>query len=244
MDGIIELDNVSFAAQDRVIIQNFSYKFEEGKTTALVGASGSGKSTVLKLSAGLLVPGEGRVSYRGKDIFLMDRKETLDFRREASVVFQDAALWANQNIFQILELPLRIHFPQMSRNDRTSRVREVLGEVGYKRDMFIRPDQLSMGEQKLIAFARALMCRPTLMFLDECTESVDDSAAQRLINIVLSHQKKHDTIIFVSHDFRMIKNLADYILMVKAGEFFRLFTREQIAKDENLAEYLEKGIAL
>jgi ABC-type multidrug transport system ATPase subunit len=243
MAGIIELKNVSFFAQNRMIVNNFSFRFEEGKTTALVGPSGCGKSTVLKLSAGILVPTEGEVNFRGRDIFVLNRSETLDFRREASMVFQDSALWANQSLYQILELPLRIHFPKMPPRERESRIREVLGEVGYKQDLSIRPAQLSMGEQKLIAFARALMCRPRLLFLDEWTESLDDSSAYRLVKLVERHQKEQNTVIFVSHDFRFIRKLSDYLVMIVGGEYSNVYSREQLEKDEDLAKFVERGIA-
>jgi ABC-type glutathione transport system ATPase component len=243
MPGIIELDGVSFAAQNQSIVQNFSHEFEEGKTTALVGPSGCGKSTVLKLSAGLLVPNEGVICFRDRDIFDMTRRENLDFRREASMVFQDSALWANQSLYQILELPLRIHFPKMSQPERESRIQGVLRETGYKRDLSIRPSQLSMGEQKLIAFARALICQPRLLFLDEWTESLDESGTQRLIGIVQRHQREQNTVIFVSHDFRIIKDLADYVIMLVEGQFSLKLSREQIEKDKELAQYLERGIA-
>jgi ABC-type multidrug transport system ATPase subunit len=240
---IIELKNVSFSAQSIVIVQDFSYQFEEGKTTALVGPSGCGKSTVLKLSAGLLVPSEGEVIYRDMNVFDMNRNENIAFRKQTSMVFQDSALWANQSIFQCLELPLRVHFPKMSVKEREDRIKSVAKEVGYRRDLTIRPSQLSMGEQKLIGFARALMCRPNLFFLDEWTESLDDVASQRLIELVRSHQKEGHTIIFVSHDFRIVKNMADYVVMITEGRSFVKFTREQIEKDESLARYIEGGIA-
>ena len=243
MAGIVELANVSFFAQDRQIVRNFSHVFEEGKTTALVGPSGSGKSTILKLSAGILVPNEGQICFRGKDVFSMPRKDTLDFRREAAMVFQDSALWANQSLYQTLELPLRIHFPEMPTPERELRIQAVLRDVGYRRDLSIRPSQLSMGEQKLIAFARAMMCGPKLLFLDEWTESLDDSAAQRLINIVQKRQREQNTVILVSHDFRIVKNLADYVIMILGGQFFLKFSREQMEEDEDLAQYVERGIA-
>ena len=243
MAGIIELDNVSFFAQNRDVVKNFSYEFEEGKSTALIGPSGSGKSTVLKLSAGILVPNEGVVSFRGQDIFAMTRQENLAFRKEASMVFQDSALWANQTLYQILELPLRIHFPQMPHAERGRRIREVLNDVGYKRDTGIRPAQLSMGEQKLIAFARAMMCRPRVLFLDEWTESLDESAAQRLIGLVQRHQKEQNTVIFVSHDMRIIKSVPDYIVMVVEGQFSIKISRKEMEEDEELARYIERGIA-
>ena len=243
MAVILELINVSFIVQNQVIVKDFSYKFEKGKTTALIGPSGCGKSTVLKLCAGLLVPSQGQVMYNDMDIFTMNRKDNLFFRRETSMVFQDSALWANQNIFQILELPLRVHFPEMSLKEREDKIRTVVKEVGYKRDLLIRPSQLSMGEQKLIAFARALICNPSLFFLDEWTESLDDSSAQRLIEMVRSYQKEGDTIILVTHDFRIVKGMADYIVMIMEGQFNHMYTRQQMEQDESLARYVEGGIA-
>jgi ABC-type lipoprotein export system ATPase subunit len=242
-EPIIELKDVSFSAQNMRIVREFSFQFEEGKTTALVGPSGSGKSTVLKLSAGLLVPTTGEVCFRGKNISSMNRAQTLAFRREGAVVFQDSALWANQNLDQILELPLQVHHPNMTKAERTEWINKVLSEVGYKKELMIRPALLSMGEQKLIAFARAMLCQPTLLFLDEWTESLDDTAAQRLIAIVKRMQQKQHTIIFVSHDFRIIKNLADYIIMVLGGRLYLKLTREQVATDDDFAQLVEKGIA-
>jgi ABC-type transporter Mla maintaining outer membrane lipid asymmetry ATPase subunit MlaF len=242
MPAFLELNQVSFSAQDRAVVEDFSYRYEEGKTTALVGPSGEGKSTVLKLSAGLLVPNQGAVSFRGKNIIHMNHRETLDFRQEAAVVFQDSALWANQNLFQILELPLRVHFPQMTRKAREDRIGLVLTAVGYKKALDSRPSQLSMGEQKLIAFARAIICQPKLLFLDEWTESLDDSAAQRLVNLVRQHQGEGHTVIFVSHDPRLVRSLADYVLLIMGGKLYSTLTREQIESDEDIARYLEQGI--
>jgi ABC-type lipoprotein export system ATPase subunit len=243
MAVIIEMKNVSFVAQNRTIVKGFTHQFEEGKTTALVGPSGCGKSTILKLSSGLLVPSEGDVCFRGKDIFSLNREESLGFRREGSMVFQDSALWANQSLLQSLELPLRIHFPDMTGRERENRIQTVLQEVGYKRDLSVRPASLSMGEQKLIAFARAMMCRPKLLFLDEWTESLDDSAAQRLVQLVQRAQKENNTVILVSHDFRIVRSLADYVLMILGGQFFLKLSREQMDEDEDLARYVERGIA-
>jgi ABC-type multidrug transport system ATPase subunit len=243
MAAILELKNVCFSAQNREVVKTFSHEFDEGKTTALVGPSGSGKSTVLKLSAGLLVPTQGEVLFRGRDIFFMNRKETLNFRREGAMVFQDSALWANQSLHQILELPLKIHFPEMTSREMNSRIQAVLEEVGYKRDTSIRPSALSMGEQKLIAFARAMLCRPNLLFLDEWTESLDDSSAQRLVGLVRRQQAEQHTVILVSHDFRIIKSLADYVLMIVGGQFVLKIARQQMEEDEELAKYVERGIA-
>jgi ABC-type multidrug transport system ATPase subunit len=88
-----------------------------------------------------------------------------------------------------------------------------------------------------------MLCRPRLLFLDEWTESLDDQAAQRLLALVKRLREEQNTIIFVSHDFRIIKNLADYIIMIQEGELYLTLTAEQIAEDEDLAHLVKKGIA-
>ena len=244
MAEIIEMKNAGFSAQDRKIVQGVTTDFSTGKTTAIVGPSGSGKSTVLKLSAGLLVPDQGEVLYNGKNIALMNRSDNLEYRRDSAFVFQDSALWANQELFQILELPLRIHFPEMNKKDRAGRIKEVTAEVGYRKDLHIRPARLSMGEQKLIAFARAMLCKPTLLYLDEWTESLDETSADRLINIVKQKQKDNATIIFVCHDMRIIKDLADYVVVVVDGKAVFQATKDIVVNDPELNNYLRMGMAL
>lgn len=243
MAGIIELKNVNFSAQSRKLVRGVSFSFDEGIATALVGPSGSGKSTVLKVAAGLLVPDQGEVLFRGKNVAAMSRADNLQFRREGAVVFQDSALWANQSLFQILELPLLVHFPFLTRREREYRIEAVVTEVGYKKDLGIRPAQLSTGEQKLIAFARALICRPRLLFLDEWTESLDENAAERLIGLVRKRQADGVTVIFVSHNMRIVNELADVVLMILGGQIFLKITKEQIAEDDDLRRYVERGMA-
>jgi ABC-type multidrug transport system ATPase subunit len=242
-EPIVELRNVSFAAQGVEVVRDLSFKVEEGASLALVGPSGGGKSTALKLAAGLLVPSRGAALFRGRDIAAMGRAQNLAFRREAAVAFQDSALWSNQSLEQCLDLPLRVHFPKMSRADRDRRIAETLGEVGYAKDIHVRPSMLSAGEQKLIGFARAMILRPRLLFLDEWTESLDDAAASRLMGLVRGLRGEGRSIVFVSHDFRVIKAFADTISMIVGGTLRLTLGREQIAEDENLAKMIEKGIA-
>ena len=243
MPCIIEMKDVSYMAQNQLLTSELSYQFEEGKATALVGPSGCGKSTVLKLAAGLIIPSEGEVLFRGVDIARMSRPENLAFRKEGAVVFQDSALWANQSLFQILELPLRVHFPSMDRKEREKRIESVVGEVGYKKDLGIRPAQLSMGEQKLLAFARALMCSPRLLYLDELTESLDENAARRLIDMVRKLRDDGVTILLVSHNIRIIRDLADIVVIIVGGRIIRKLAMEQITEDDDLGRYIEQGIA-
>lgn len=107
---VIELKDISLTAQNNHIIQNVQLSIMKGQTAAFVGPSGCGKSTLLKLAAGLIVPTKGETFYQGEPISTMNRYLNLAFRRNASFVFQDSALWANQSLRQILELPLKFIF--------------------------------------------------------------------------------------------------------------------------------------
>jgi phospholipid/cholesterol/gamma-HCH transport system ATP-binding protein len=242
-NAILELRDAGFSAQDKSIVSGISLTIQDGLTTALIGPSGGGKSTVLKLLAGLIVPTSGKALYRGADVSLMNRGANLDFRKRAAFVFQDSALWANQSLRQILEIPLQIHFPEMSQKKRTERIVEVLAETGYRKDLDIRPSQLSMGEQKLIAFARAMMCDPSILFLDEWTESLDDAGARRLIGIVKRKQNEGATVVFVSHNLRIIRELAAEICLIADGKLSLSASNEEFTHDENIAKIIEKGIA-
>jgi len=243
MAGIVELKNVSFSAQEGNIVEDVSVEFEASKTTAIVGPSGGGKSTVLKLAAGLLVPDNGEVLYKGKNIRQMNRNENLEFRREGAFVFQDSALWANQDLFQILELPLKIHFPAMTKKERAERIRSVTALAGYRKDLSIRPARLSMGEQKLVAFARAMLCDPSVLFLDEWTESLDETAADRLIDIVRRKQREGSSVLFVSHDMRLIMDLADFVVVIVDGKLSAKAPKDNIISDLLLNDFLKIGIA-
>jgi ABC-type lipoprotein export system ATPase subunit len=243
MADIIELKNVSFSAQEGNIINDVSVEFEMSKTTAIVGPSGCGKSTILKLAAGLLVPDAGEVLYKGKNISQMNRDENLQFRREGAFVFQDSALWANQNLYQILELPLRIHFPDMKAKARADRIKSVISMVGYKKDLGVRPARLSMGEQKLVAFARSMLCEPYLLFLDEWTESVDETAAERLIDIVRRMKREGSSILFVCHDMRLIMDLADFVVVIVDGKMSIKAPIDQVISDFLLNDIFKIGIA-
>jgi ABC-type multidrug transport system ATPase subunit len=214
----------------------------EGTSTALAGPSGGGKSTVLKLAAGILVPDRGEVRYRGQNIAAFSRAQNLNFRRETAVVFQDSALWANQTLYQTLELPLSIHYPRMSGKEREQRIREVVSEVGYKRDLIIRPSLLSMGEQKLIGFARAMLCRPALLFLDEWTESLDDNAVRRLVGLVRRFKSGGNTLVFISHDFNLVSNLCDCVIMITDGKVSAEVSREELERNAKVAGLIEEGM--
>lgn len=198
---LFEMKNISFFANDFSIIEDLSLQIEEGTITAFLGEPGGGKSSALKLLAGIITPTKGQLLFKGKDVSVMNRHENEAYRIRTGFMFQDSALWQNQSVYQNLELPLQIHFPDMNAEERKKRIYEVFTLVGCEKPITIRPAGLSIGEQKMIGFARAIICDPDILFLDEPTESLDE----RTTNIFVSMLKdfcynNKKTLIYVSHD--------------------------------------------
>lgn len=198
--SLFEMKQISFSQGGNSIIEDVSLSIKKGSISAFLGKPGSGKSTSLKLLAGLIIPSSGKVLFEDKDIHSLNRKQNLEFRRRVSFMFQDSALWANQDLYNNLELPLRTHFPDMDVKERRQHILEILKKVEFTKSLSLRPAALSIGEQKKIGFARALICNPEILFLDEPTESLDEKTAALFISILKDFCYNGNTMIYVSHD--------------------------------------------
>lgn len=202
--ALLEMKNVSFYDNLTPVINDVSINIEKGSVTAFLGAPGGGKSTALKLISGIIVPTRGKVLYEGSDIAKMSRKDNLKYRKASAYMFQNSALWANQNLYQNLELPLKLHHPDYAPEQIDARIKEMTKLVEFSKPLTLRPAALSTGEQKRIAFARALICDPEILFLDEPTESLDEKTAGLFISILKQFMASGKTLLYVSHDYAFI----------------------------------------
>ena len=198
--------NVSYEDNNQKIIKDVSHYIEPNTVTAFLGKPGSGKSTALKLLAGLIPPTSGTITFEDRDIHALTQKQNLDFRKRAAFMFQDSALWANQDIYHNLELPLQLHFPKLSASSRKERIIHYTQLVEYTKPLTVRPAALSIGEQKKISFARTLICEPEILFLDEPTESIDEKTEDLFISILRRLISENKTIVYVSHDNYLINS--------------------------------------
>lgn len=198
--ALLELQKINLIENNNSVIQDINLSINEGSITALIGEAGCGKSVLLKLMAGLILPSSGKVFFEGKNIHKMNREENLNFRKRCGFMFQDSALWANQDIYHNLELPLHTHFPKMSAAARKRKIQDAVNLVGYTKSLTNRPAALSIGEQKRIGFARAIICDPDVLFLDEPTESVSSEYVETIMNYLHTFTSQKKTVIFVSHD--------------------------------------------
>lgn len=202
--AILEMQNTCFYDGLNPVINDVSLTIEKGSVTAFLGEPGGGKSTALKLISGVIVPSRGKVLYEGKEISSMNSKDNLAFRKKMAFMFQNSALWANQSLYQNLELPLKLHFPDLVPEELDERIKEVAQLVEFHKPLSLRPAALSTGEQKRIALARALICKPEILFLDEPTESLDEKTAMHIIKILTDFCSQGHTLIYVSHDYAFI----------------------------------------
>ncbi len=225
--AILKMKNICFEDNNQKILQDISHYIEPNTVTAFLGKPGSGKSTALKILAGLFPPTSGTITFEDKDIHTMNQKQLMDFRKKAAFMFQDSALWANQDIYHNLELPLQLHFPKMSAKQRKERIRQYTELVEYNKPLVIRPAALSIGEQKKISFARALICEPEILFLDEPTESIDDKTEDLFISILKDFIAQNKTVIYVSHDNYLINSFLCDKIYFEDGEI-----KEKILLDD------------
>ena len=215
--AVLTVEDVKFSSRKQEIIKGVSLEVERGTTTVLIGKSGCGKSTLLKLMAGILVPSEGRVLYEGVDIEEMTNAQNKEFRKKSAFVFQDSALWANQDIYHNLSIPLQVHFPKMTYEERDLAVQGICAMVNFSRPLTLRPVDLSAGEQKRIAFARAMSCGPEILFLDEITASMDRRGMELIMNLLHNFVDQGNTLIYVSHNASFISEFPGTMIHVEDG---------------------------
>jgi peptide/nickel transport system ATP-binding protein/oligopeptide transport system ATP-binding protein len=201
-------------------VDGVSFSVDAGKTLALVGESGCGKSTVSRLVLRLIEPDAGQVSFEGRDLLAMDANQLRAFRRDAQIIFQDpyASLNPRMTVSQILTEPLALHelVPPPRRRER---VEELLRLVGLEPRFARRyPHEFSGGQRQRIAIARALAVEPKLIICDEPVSALDVSIRSQILNLLRDLQDRLGlAYIIVSHDLAVVKHIADRVAVMNLG---------------------------
>jgi len=214
---VLEFRSVGARRGDFDILRDVSFALSEGRASFFMGAAGSGKSALLKTAAGLRPADSGEILYRGKSLAHLSRKEEAQFRRKSAFVFQDGALWANQSLFDNLALPVRVHEPGSSPAEVERAVRRVVELVGYEEDLKARPSDLSSGERRLIALARALILDPELLFMDEPFANLDEAASERVVGLVAALKERGRSLVVVTSRSDLVGRFADFIAVLGSG---------------------------
>jgi len=201
---------------DRPILEQITFEAHEGETIAIVGESGTGKSTTLKLILRLLVPDRGRVEVDGEDIAPLSFDEALEVRKKMGMVFQGAALFDSMTIFENVAYPLREHF-RLSEDEIEARVREKLQFVDLDPDQVLTklPSELSGGMRKRVGIARAMSGNPEIMLYDEPTSGLDPLTTGTITRLIMKLQRELKvTSVVVSHDIRSVFRMATKVALL------------------------------
>lgn len=169
---MIELQNINKSFGDRNVVENISFKFQEGKTNLVIGESGSGKTTLLKIMVGLHQPNSGAVLYDGRNFTALTEKEKQTVRKEIGMLFQGGALFDSMTLEQNVRFPLDM-FTEMTEAEKVDRVNFCLEKVKLVDKNALFPSELSGGMKKRAALARAISNSPNYLFCDEPNSGLD-----------------------------------------------------------------------
>ena len=231
---VIALERVSLAF-DRPVLEDVSLEIYPGETMVIVGESGTGKSTILKLILRLLTPDTGRVLIKGRDIVTLSFDEAMRVRQQMGMVFQGAALFDSMSVFENVAYPLREH-TSMDDDEIEARVREKLEFVDLHPDyvMNLLPSELSGGMKKRVGIARGLANNPEIMLYDEPTSGLDPLTTGTITRLIMKLQRELGvTSVVVSHDIRSANRMGSYIAVLAEQRIVFCGTPEEMAASED-----------
>jgi putative ABC transport system ATP-binding protein len=199
-------------------VDGISLEIETGEFVALLGASGSGKSSLLNLLAGLDSPSSGNVIVDGRNLAGLSREELAKYRRHTvGMVFQSFNLIPSMTVLENVELPLR--FAEVDRVKRSELAKAALEKVGLVGRLEHRPVELSGGEQQRVALARALINSPSILLADEPTGNLDSRTGTEVMNLIRRlNESMQMTIVLVTHERALAENYADRLIFLADGK--------------------------
>ena len=211
-EEVARFDNVGLRyGTDREVLSDLSFTLFPGRFYFLTGASGAGKTSLLKLLYLAQRPSRGAIRMFGRDVITQPRAQLPSFRRRLGVVFQDFRLIDHLSAYDNIALPLRVS--GVREDDLTQPVLDMLDWVGLGHRADARPATLSGGEQQRVAIARAVIGRPDLLVADEPTGNVDPEMALKLIRLFEALNRLGTTVVVATHDVHLLRKVPDSLIM-------------------------------
>jgi len=212
---VITFNNVHVSYNSRVVLDGIDFSLENGDFVYLIGQTGAGKSSFLKLIYHDALPDSGQISVAGYQIPSMKQKEVPYLRRKLGIVFQDFQLLPDRNVFDNVAFSLRVTGNKKKKIKQ--RVLEVLGMVGLSHKRNNMPEELSGGEQQRVVIARALANEPRIMLADEPTGNLDPEASESIMDLLESINNRGMSILMVTHDYDTVKKYPHKTYQLKDG---------------------------
>lgn len=229
----VDLRDISVTYGSRTVLRNVNLPIVRGAITCLIGLSGAGKSTILRLMNGLREPSGGTVLVDGRDLTELTQRELIALRQSIGFSFQFAALFDSMSVYDNIALPLR-EATRLNKHEIEARVNAVLELVGLRSFAQAMPAELSGGMVKRAGFARAVITQPHIVLYDEPTTGLDPIMTHSLTETIRRlQQRDRSTCVVVSHDLASIEMMADYLAMIYDGSVIAYGTRDQMKASED-----------
>jgi phospholipid/cholesterol/gamma-HCH transport system ATP-binding protein len=232
-DILLDVKNLTFKRGERVIYDDISLSIAHGKVTAIMGPSGIGKTTLLRLMGGQIKPDSGSIHFKGKNIPSLSRSELYHVRKDMSMLFQSGALFTDMNVFDNIAFPIREH-SDLSETIIEKIVLMKLEAVGLRGARYLQPSELSGGMARRVALARSIALDPELILYDEPFAGQDPISMGVIVRLIrLLNDSLELTSVVVTHDVPEVMSIADYIYIIADKKIIGHGTPEQIKADES-----------
>ena len=242
--SIIEIKDVTFSRGDRTIYKNMSFSVPKGKITAIMGPSGIGKTTMLRLIGGQLKPDSGDITFEGESVPNMTRTQLYEARTKMSMLFQSGALFTDMSVFDNIAFPLREH-TQLSEELIRLVVLMKLQAVGLRGARDLMPSELSGGMARRAALARSIALDPELIMYDEPFAGQDPISMGVLVRLIKSlNQVLGLSSLIVTHDVTEVLSIADHVVIIAEQGVIGTGTPEQMLQHSSpLVQQFLKGLS-
>lgn len=224
----IKLEDISMSYGNNLILNKFNLNINKGEFLTIIGSSGSGKTTVLKLINGLLKPKEGQVKVKGNDISKVDQ---VNLRRSIGYVIQGVGLFPHMNVKKNISYVLNL-LKNHNKKEIEEKAKGLIKVVGLNEEMLERyPSELSGGEKQRVGIARALASSPDILLMDEPFGAVDEITRRLLQEELLRIYKELNvTIVFITHDIKEALKLGSKVLVMDKGKVIQIGTPKEITE--------------
>lgn len=227
---MISVSHLSKSFQDRAVLKDVSAEFQKGRCNLIIGASGTGKSVLLKCIVGLEHPESGSVSFDNRDFTHAEKDLKTEIRREIGMLFQGGALFDSKNVEQNVMFPLDI-LTEMPKAEKLDRVNFCLRRVGLENVNRKMPSEISGGMKKRVGIARAIVNKPNYLFCDEPNSGLDPQTSVRIDDLIQEITEEYQTTtLVVTHDMNSVMGIGQHIIFIARGEKLWEGTKDDITQ--------------